>query len=123
MAGGAERCRMDIAFAVPAHGGLRTYEDMLKGGVPARTAILAIGTRALRVYEKAHPQLDHEALFERFGGSSFEVPTRRTVDPVVRAHAWRALDPYDVRSDRDVGRRLGRVVIQHWIETGQKLVS
>lgn len=113
---------MEIAFAVPQHGGLVRFQEMTKNGIDARTAILAIGTHALRAYREALDELDHAALLERFGSSDLEVETRRVVEASVRDRAWSILDPFGVRSDRQIGRLLGRVVIQHWIEREQKLV-
>ena len=114
---------MEIAFAVPRHGGLVRFREMTENGIAPRTAILAIGTHALRAYQRAMDELDHGALLERFGPSELEVDTRRVVEASVRDRAWSILDPFGVRSDREIGRLLGRIVIQHWIEADQKLVS
>ena len=114
---------MEIAFAVPRHGGLVRFREMTENGIAPRTAILAIGTHALRAYQRAMNELDHGALLERFGASELEVDTRRVVEASVRDRAWSILDPFGVRSDREIGRLLGRVAVQHWIEAEQKLVS
>ena len=114
---------MEVAFAVPRHGGLVRFREMTENGIAPRTAILAIGTHALQAYQRAMDELDHGALLERFGPSELEVDTRRVVEVSVRDRAWSILDPFGVRSDREIGRLLGRVAVQHWIEAEQKLVS
>lgn len=120
---GSARRAIDITFAVPAHGALHAFSAMTEGGVEPSIAILAIGKRALRSYEDSLDTLDHAALLVRFGDPTFEHSTRRTVRAETLTHAWATLDPFGVRSGREMGRLLGRVAIQHWLEAERKLVS
>lgn len=120
---GRQRLAFDITFAVPTHGRLELYEEMIASGISSKTAILAIGKRALQSYERSADHLDHASLLAGFGTVKFEHATRRVMDAEAHDRAKAALDPYGVRSGKEIGRLLGRIVIQHWIESGSNLVS
>ena len=119
----AKRRGIDITFAVPSHGGLRIFGEMTAAGIARETAILSLGTRALKAYETAGSAVDHVELLERFGDVAFQHPTRRMIGIETLNRARGTLDPYGVMSAKELGRLIGRIAIQHWIETGPDLVS
>lgn len=89
------------------------YDAMLAAGISSRRAVLAIGRRAIGMWIEnpdAIGIVDLEGAPVRRG----TIETSVTLDRSTFVSIKRRFDPFDIHSDRRIGRAIGAAVIDLW---------